>query len=122
LNSAIEGLQQQCDSPRSIVNRQAGEQSAVDRGGHNVAQSHSVAVIPLHQSGKENGVIRVRQRFLLTPEPPNDDEFWQRRRHHFTDELLADLALSCAMWLGMGRMLRTLDIGQQCRITLPSRA
>jgi hypothetical protein len=52
----------------------------------------------------------------------DDDEFWQRRRHHFTDELLADLALSCAMWLGMGQMLRTLDIGQQCRITLPSRA
>ncbi len=29
-----------------------------------------------------------------------------------------DLALSCAMWLGMGRMLRTLDIGQACKITL----
>ena len=36
----------------------------------------------------------------------------------FDDELLTDLALSCAMWLGMGRMLRTLDIGQTCKITL----
>jgi AhpD family alkylhydroperoxidase len=52
----------------------------------------------------------------------DDEEFWQRCREHFTDELLADLALSCAMWLGMGRTLRTLDIGQACRITLPSRA
>jgi alkylhydroperoxidase family enzyme len=52
----------------------------------------------------------------------DDDAFWQRCRDHFTDELLADLALSCAMWVGMGRMLRTLDIGQACTITLPSRA
>ena len=34
------------------------------------------------------------------------------RGEHFSDELMTDLALSCAMWLGMGRMLRTLDIGQ----------
>ena len=48
----------------------------------------------------------------------DDEEFWQRCRAQFSDELLTDLALSCAMWLGMGRMLRTLDIGQSCRITL----
>ena len=40
------------------------------------------------------------------------------RNEQFDDELLTDLALSCAMWLGMGRMLRTLDIGQSCKITL----
>ncbi|MCW1957030.1 MAG: carboxymuconolactone decarboxylase family protein [Mycobacterium sp.] len=51
-----------------------------------------------------------------------DDVFWARCREHFSDELLADLTLSCAMWVGMGRMLRTLDIGQACRLTLPSRA
>ncbi|MDZ7886863.1 MAG: carboxymuconolactone decarboxylase family protein [Mycobacterium sp.] len=48
----------------------------------------------------------------------DDEEFWQRCRAEFSDELLTDLALSCAMWLGMGRMLRTLDIGQSCKITL----
>jgi AhpD family alkylhydroperoxidase len=48
----------------------------------------------------------------------DDEEFWERAAEHFSDELMADLALSCAMWLGMGRMLRTLDIGQSCRITL----
>lgn len=47
-----------------------------------------------------------------------DDDFWDRAREHFSDELMTDLALSCAMWLGMGRMLRTLDIGQSCKITL----
>ncbi len=50
-----------------------------------------------------------------------DDDFWARCREHFSDELLADLALSCALWLGMGRVLRTLDIGQSCHLTLPSR-
>jgi hypothetical protein len=29
--------------------------------------------------------------------------------------------MSCALWVGMGRMLRTLDIGQACKLTLPSR-
>ena len=52
----------------------------------------------------------------------DDEDFWARCGEQFSDELLADLALSCAMWLGMGRVLRTLDIGQACTFTLPSRA
>lgn len=48
----------------------------------------------------------------------DDEEFWDRAAEHFSDELLTDLAISCAMWVGMGRMLRTLDIGQSCKITL----
>ncbi len=48
----------------------------------------------------------------------DDDEFWTRCAEHFDEELLMDLALSCAMWLGMGRVLRTLDIGQACKVTL----
>jgi len=51
-----------------------------------------------------------------------DADFWRRLREHFSDELVADLTMSCAMWLGMGRMLRTLDMGQACSITLPSRS
>jgi len=51
----------------------------------------------------------------------DDEDFWSRCAEHFSDELLADLALSCALWLGMGRLLRTLDIGQACAFTLPSR-
>lgn len=50
-----------------------------------------------------------------------DDAFWAVAREHFSDELLADLTMSCAMWLGMGRMLRTLDMGQACSYTVPSR-
>lgn len=48
----------------------------------------------------------------------DDEDFWERAGEQFDVELLTDLALSCAMWLGMGRMLRTLDIGQTCKITL----
>jgi alkylhydroperoxidase family enzyme len=48
----------------------------------------------------------------------DDEDFWARCREQYDDELLADLALSCAMWLGMGRMLRTLDVAQSCSITL----
>jgi alkylhydroperoxidase family enzyme len=48
----------------------------------------------------------------------DDEEFWSRCRDQFSDELLADLALSCALWLGMGRVLRTLDIGQTCKLTV----
>jgi alkylhydroperoxidase family enzyme len=48
----------------------------------------------------------------------DDEDFWDRAAEHFSDELLTDLTLSCALWLGMGRMLRTLDIGQTCKITL----
>lgn len=48
----------------------------------------------------------------------DDEDFWELAGEQFDAELLTDLALSCAMWLGMGRMLRTLDIGQTCKITL----
>ena len=48
----------------------------------------------------------------------DDEDFWARCGAQFSDELLADLALSCAMWVGMGRTLRTLDIGQSCKVTL----
>lgn len=50
----------------------------------------------------------------------DDEDFWSRCAEHFSEELLADLALSCALWVGMGRVLRTLDIGQACQLTLPS--
>lgn len=48
----------------------------------------------------------------------DDDDFWARAAEHFDADLITDLALSCAMWVGMGRVLRTLDIGQSCSLTL----
>ena len=57
-------------------------------------------------------------RFGEGPQAGLDEEFWTRCKEHFSDDILADLALSCALWIGMGRVLRTLDIGQACKITV----
>jgi alkylhydroperoxidase family enzyme len=70
-------------------------------------------------SGQERIAAEFAERFADDHTGLRDDEdFWERARGQFSDELMTDLALSCAMWLGMGRMLRTLDIGQSCKVTL----
>ena len=45
---------------------------------------------------------------------------WRHDGGHevLTDEEITDLTLSCALWLGQGRALRVLDVGQACRLTL----
>lgn len=48
----------------------------------------------------------------------DDGDFWVRCREQLSEEILADLALSCALWLGMGRVLRILDIGQAAKLTV----
>ena len=74
-------------------------------------------------SDQERVAAEFAHRFATEHTRLRDDEaFWQRCREQFADDLIADLTLSCAMWVGMGRMLRTLDIGQACTLTLPSRA
>ncbi|WP_210687136.1 carboxymuconolactone decarboxylase family protein [Mycolicibacterium sp. GESEQ-9] len=70
-------------------------------------------------SAQERIAAEFAERFASDHTGLRDDEdFWERAGEQFDAELLTDLALSCAMWLGMGRMLRTLDIGQTCKITL----
>jgi alkylhydroperoxidase family enzyme len=70
-------------------------------------------------SEQERAAAEFAHRFATDHTGMRDDEhFWARANEQFDAELLTDLALSCAMWLGMGRMLRTLDIGQACKITL----
>ncbi|MEV0673763.1 carboxymuconolactone decarboxylase family protein [Mycobacterium sp. NPDC050441] len=70
-------------------------------------------------SAQERIAAEFAERFAADHTGLRDDEdFWDRAGEQFDAELLTDLALSCAMWLGMGRMLRTLDIGQTCKITL----
>jgi AhpD family alkylhydroperoxidase len=70
-------------------------------------------------SAAERAAAEFAHRFAINhTELRDDEEFWAQCSEHFSEELLTDLALSCAMWLGMGRVLRTLDIGQTCKITL----
>ncbi|MYR05429.1 carboxymuconolactone decarboxylase family protein [Gordonia sp. SID5947] len=47
-----------------------------------------------------------------------DEHFWERCCTVLSDELVVDLALSCALWLGQGRALRVLDVGQACRLSI----
>lgn len=47
-----------------------------------------------------------------------DEDFWERAHAVVSDEEITDLALSCALWLGQGRAMRVLDVGQACRLVL----
>lgn len=49
-----------------------------------------------------------------------DEEFWRRCRAAYADAEIVELAMSCALWLGAGRAMRVLDVGQQCQLTLQS--
>jgi alkylhydroperoxidase family enzyme len=51
-----------------------------------------------------------------------DEDFWQRLRAQFSDAEIVDLALCCALWLGAGRTMRVLDVGQTCALVLGSPA
>lgn len=38
------------------------------------------------------------------------NEFWGRLRAAYTDDEIADLTMSCAMWLGMGRAMAVIGV------------
>ncbi|HEX9174814.1 MAG TPA: carboxymuconolactone decarboxylase family protein [Mycobacterium sp.] len=70
-------------------------------------------------SDEERLAAEFGQRFASDHTGLREDEaFWERWHELLSDEILADLALSCALGVGMGRVLRTLDIGQACKLTV----
>jgi alkylhydroperoxidase family enzyme len=48
--------------------------------------------------------------------------FWTRLRQHFSDAEVVDLAICCSLWLGAGRTMRVLDVGQSCALVMNRRA
>ncbi len=48
-----------------------------------------------------------------------DDDFWRRLRANFDDAEIVDLSICCVLWIGAGRALRVLDVGQACALLLP---
>lgn len=48
----------------------------------------------------------------------DNSAFWARFRREFSDAEIVDLALCCTLWLGAGRTMRVLDVGQSCSLTL----
>lgn len=98
------------DGPAAGVDEELYEHIAAWNSWPGYSEQERIAAEFAHRFATEHTALR------------DDEDFWQRAQKHFSDELLADLALSCALWVGMGRVLRTLDIGQSCALTLPSRA
>jgi alkylhydroperoxidase family enzyme len=47
-----------------------------------------------------------------------DAGFWQRLRQHYSDAEIVDLAICCSLWLGAGRTMRVLDVGQACTLVM----
>ncbi len=58
---------------------------------------------------RERLAAEFAQRFALDHQSM-DDEVWMRLRAAFADDELADLTMSCGMWLGLGRVLAVIGV------------
>lgn len=73
-------------------------------------------------SERERLAAEYAEGFALDHVGLRDNEaFWGRLRQQFRDDEIVDLALCCALWLGAGRTMRVLDVGQACALTLGQR-
>ena len=64
-------------------------------------------------SEQERLAIEYAERFVVDHESM-DDVFFARLRAHFGDDEIVDLGLCVAIFLGLGRFLRTLGIHESC--------
>ena len=58
---------------------------------------------------REKLAAEFAQRFALDHQAM-DDEFWARLRDAYADDEIADLTISCGMWLGMGRAMAVIGV------------
>jgi alkylhydroperoxidase family enzyme len=58
---------------------------------------------------RERLAAEFAQRFALDHQAM-DDAFWARLRAAYADDEVADLTMSCGMWLGLGRVLAVLGV------------
>lgn len=74
-------------------------------------------------SARERLVAEFAERFALDHVALRaDDAFWQKFRAELSDAEIVELTMSCALWLGAGRAMRVLDVGQGCQLELQSQA
>jgi len=70
-------------------------------------------------SSRERLAAEFAERFALDHHGLRDDEsFWVRYRGEFSDAEVVELGISCALWLGAGRLMRVLDVAQSCSLVL----
>jgi len=62
---------------------------------------------------REKLAIEFAERFALD-HTHMDDEFFGRLRAKFADDEIVDLGMCVAIFLGLGRFLRVLDINEAC--------
>ena len=60
-------------------------------------------------TARERLAAEFAQRFALD-HAAMDDEFWSRLHAEFADDEIADLAMCCGAWLGMGRVLAVIGV------------
>jgi alkylhydroperoxidase family enzyme len=58
---------------------------------------------------RERLAAEFAQRFALDHQAM-DEELWGRLRAAYADDELADLTMSCGMWLGLGRVLAVIGV------------
>ena len=62
---------------------------------------------------RERLAVEFAERFVVD-HTNMDDEFFVRLRGCFADDEIVDLGLCVAIFLGLGRFLRVLDISEPC--------
>lgn len=66
-------------------------------------------------SARERIAIEMAERMGERPHSMEGDEaFWNRVHQHFSDEEIVSMTLTIASWIGMGRVVHTLELDQVC--------
>ena len=68
-------------------------------------------------SDQERIAVEYAERFALDPQGLNqDDDFWERARPHFPDELMMDLTLCVGAFIAFGRLQSVLGVDASCAV------
>jgi alkylhydroperoxidase family enzyme len=111
-------LANQCEVCRNARYAEGLEQGMDEAFYADVGQWRSAG----HYSEREKLAAEYAEGFALDHVALRDNEdFWSRMRKHFRDEEIVDLALCCTLWLGAGRTMRVLDVGQTCSLVMSRR-
>ncbi len=82
------------------------EAAAIDEGFYGAVASWRDSPV---LTERERLAAEFAQRFALD-HLAMDDAFWARLRAAYADDEIADLTISCAAWLGMGRALAVIGV------------
>ncbi|MBG6120066.1 MULTISPECIES: carboxymuconolactone decarboxylase family protein [unclassified Sphingobium] len=74
-------------------------------------------------SERERIAIELAERMGERPHSMADDEtFWERIHAHYSDAEIVDMTLSIASWIGLGRVVHTLELDAVCMPTFADAA